>query len=536
MQQALENAPVLIVGAGPTGLLLAVELRRRNIPVNVVDKHTTPVTWERATIVQPRAAEIFDALGLGKALRENGHETRGVHLFARGEELGYLDFRVPHTHFPFWITIPEERTEAILEEELERLGGRVNRGMTFVELDQRAESVVVTLQDAQGQRQRVETSWVVGADGVHSAVRAAINVAFQGHSYELPWAVIGGVIEDWKHPSEHSAVQLELPCVNPIPMPNGRWRIYYRPPSETGDLIEPVQRGLDVLCPGARLVADEPPVAFRTHRRLAERYRCGRVILAGDAAHCCSPIQGHGMCTGLADSQNLGWKLAMVVRGVVGETLLDDFERERRPVAERVGASGDLAETRGRQLSPEEFDALTGQMSSVLASAEMAAELVWGASELGFTARQPDTQGQCALVGPDEPLEPGDRMPNLDLLRDHSGNLVSLHGLLRGPNFTLITADDGGARFASSLTGLLKKLRVEVDVIVLSGRARAESGWLFLDDGERLCRRRLGLEPGKALLVRPDLLLAARLVLDEPDRTSPVLGAVSPMRNDLLFS
>ena len=189
----------------------------------------------------------------------------------------------------------------------------------------------------------IKADWVVGTDGLHSKVRDAVGITFEGHDYPLHWGVVDAHYDKWPHPDDVIAVQFNPPLIS-IPIGAGKWRMYFRGrPGET-DLLPQIAEWLRNYAPDASLVDPDEPQLFHTHCRLASNFRAGRVLLAGDAAHACSPMEGHGMNTGIQDAFNLGWKLALVVKGEAPESLLESYNIERRAMAAIVGDSGDTVE------------------------------------------------------------------------------------------------------------------------------------------------------------------------------------------------
>ena len=200
--------------------------------------------------------------------------------------------------------------------------------------------------ESDGERRRVVAEWVVGCDGHRSFVREAAGIDFRGTTIEAPWAVFDATVDRWEDDYDLVFPFLDQPPLILTPLPERRWRAYARPTSDSSDLVAEAEGVLRRYKPAARFTGVENPARFHCHSRVASRYREGRVLLAGDAAHACSPNEGHGMNTGLQDAFNLGWKLALVCRGAAGPGLLDTYETERRPVAELVVASGAEVESR----------------------------------------------------------------------------------------------------------------------------------------------------------------------------------------------
>jgi 2-polyprenyl-6-methoxyphenol hydroxylase-like FAD-dependent oxidoreductase len=182
--------PVLIVGAGPTGLVLAIELARRRVPLHLVDRHAEPLRWDRATTVKARSLEVFSGMGLADTFVRHGRIVRGVQFFSGEAKVASYRFDGLDSPFPFMLSIPEDETERILTEKLEQLGGQVERGVEFVGLEQGDRSVRARLRSLDAGERTLESSWVVGTDGFHSAVREAIGDQFDGHDEPTPWGVV----------------------------------------------------------------------------------------------------------------------------------------------------------------------------------------------------------------------------------------------------------------------------------------------------------------------------------------------------------
>ncbi len=334
---------VLISGAGPTGLLLAVELCRRGVDCVIVDELDSPRGWDRATVIHARSMEIFEALGVADRFLGEGVKVRAARFRSNGEILGELDLELSGSRYGFDLGLSEQVTEQLLTRYLESIGGTVTRSTRLVRFVDGPDGVIAML-ERDGESFEVAADWLVGCDGLHSVVRGHSGIEFAGSDIEAPWAVFDAAVAGWEQEFDVVAGFLERPPVIMTPLPARRWRVYMRPTSDEVDLVAEAGEVLHRYVPGARFTEIENPARFRCHSRVADSYRSRRVLLAGDAAHACSPAEGHGMNTGLQDAFNLGWKLALVCCGAAGEGLLDTYETERRPVAERIVASGADAE------------------------------------------------------------------------------------------------------------------------------------------------------------------------------------------------
>ncbi|MGD9545608.1 MAG: FAD-dependent monooxygenase [Methylocystis sp.] len=337
------EAEILVVGAGPTGLLLAAELRRRAVDCLLIDIHEKPLSWDRATVVHPRSIEIFDSLGIADPLLKAGVRQRFARIHSNGTRLGDVDLSLCGSRYPFNLGVSEEVTEAILTDYLARFGGVVRRSTRLVGLEKSPDGVLATV-ERDGEKTQILAQWVVGCDGYWSTVRTLVAIEQDGHDIEEPWAVFDAAIRGWPYSYEAIYAFLDETPIILTALPDRRWRVYLRPTAEGSDLVADASATLLRYSPGVAFEDIANPTRFHCHSKVARQYRCGRVLLAGDAAHACSPVQGHGMNSGLQDAFNLAWKLALVSSGDGGETLLDSYDAERRPVAQMIIASGDEAD------------------------------------------------------------------------------------------------------------------------------------------------------------------------------------------------
>lgn len=335
---------VLIVGAGPTGLTLAAELRRRSVDCVLIDALDAPLSWDRATIVHPRTMELLSTLGVSDELFETGVHQRFIDIYSDGEHLGHMDLAETDSPFGFNVNVSEEVTERALSRHLHANGGTVRYGHRLTGLELAEDRVLARISHA-GEEYELEADWIVGCGGLHSPVREFTGIPFEGHSIVHSWAVVDTTIAGWPFGHDTNFAFLDRDSVILTPLPDLRWRAYIRPTSDTSDLVEDAGTVIRRYAPGATLTDNANPTRFHCHTKVAARYRRGRALLAGDAAHVCSPSQGHGMNSGIQDAFNLAWKLALVCHGDAEPRLLDSYEAERRPVALTITRSGDGFET-----------------------------------------------------------------------------------------------------------------------------------------------------------------------------------------------
>ncbi|MGO9386317.1 MAG: FAD-dependent monooxygenase [Mycobacterium sp.] len=344
---ATPNPDVLVVGAGPVGLVAACELARHGIRVRVIDKLTQPTDQSRAIAVHARSLDMFDRMGVVDEMVSTGIKATAMQLYAGHSKL----FRVPlggvDSAFPFTLTTVQTETERVLGEHLESLGITVERGVELVGLTQDEQAVHVTLRREDGSTEQVSAPWVIGADGAHSTVRKLVGTKLSG-SFVGERFLLGDV--DAEHALDMDSMHTFFAPDGPVvvlPMRDGRMRFLAEVHDEPGTPMnmhptqDELQAILDRRIGGIRVVHSHWLTSFEIHHARVPAYRWGRVFLAGDAAHIHSPAGGQGMNTCMQDAFNVAWKLAAVISGQAGETLLDSYEAERIPVADGVIAFTD---------------------------------------------------------------------------------------------------------------------------------------------------------------------------------------------------
>lgn len=329
---------VAIVGAGPTGLALGCVLRRAGVDVLIVDKAALGTNESRAAVLHARTLEVLEELDLTRRLLAEGIVVPVFTLRSGRRRLVRLDFSGLPTAHPYTLMLPQSRTEELLTERLEELGGRATRGFVATGLTPQVEGARLTLTGPTGTEHAVQARYVVGADGMHSMVREAVGIGFAGDKYAQSF-VLADVRMAWPLPA--AEVQLFLSAQGLVvvaPLPGGRHRIVATMDDAPEHITTAdVQAMLDARGPGSVQVHEVAWASrFRVHHRLADTYRRGPVFLVGDAAHVHSPAGGQGMNTGLQDAVDLGHALVDVLREGHPDSTLDGYEGRRRPVAARV--------------------------------------------------------------------------------------------------------------------------------------------------------------------------------------------------------
>jgi 2-polyprenyl-6-methoxyphenol hydroxylase-like FAD-dependent oxidoreductase len=339
---------VLVAGAGPVGLAMAVELARYGVSVRIVDKAAQRTDKSKALVLWSRTLELLDSAGCSRSLIDAGRKVSAVSLVEGSKQIAHLTLDGVASPHPYALMLPQSETERLLDEHLNSLGVQVERSVELTQFAASADQVVSTLRHADGREEKLETRWLIGCDGAHSTVRHQLGMEFVGDTMPSSWILadvhLSGV--PWKEEiviAWHADGVLAL-----FPITQGRYRIIAdvgnAPASaqQSDPTLAEVQTILDQRGAGG-IVASEPVwlAGFRINERKVADYRSGQVFLAGDAAHIHSPAGGQGMNTGIQDACNLAWKLALVHSGnCAAEPLLGSYSQERSEVGKQV-----LAET-----------------------------------------------------------------------------------------------------------------------------------------------------------------------------------------------
>ena len=512
MIHRMEETEVLVVGAGPTGLTLATLLRRAGIDCLVIDKADGPSTTSKAIGLQYRVSEVLAWMGLVDRFVARAAEQTTVNLIADPGSgrvsarlvLGTLSSRAGAGGFaPRPIIIPQSDTEAILGEALREAGGSVAWSRELVDVVEEAERVVATLADGTTVRAR----WLVSCEGAHSVARKRRGISFDGKTYPHDFIMADVAMDTTLARGEAFSFLHPRGVLSAITMPGeGRWRLFIEAgETHIGEITLDAVRALFVERTGDRSSVISAPrwlTRFKIHSRIVERFRDGRVFLAGDAAHLHSPSGGQGITTGMQDATNLAWKLVQVVRHGAPEALLDTYDEERRPAAQAVLRATD-ANTR-RLFAEGAFAKWFRNRIFIpmLGTAFVQRRLVGRLSQLdvGYRAATLARAARATLrLGG---VHAGDRAPDVAL---GSGENTLFRILGEGKIVALV------ARADSDLAERLDRLGVKVRVL---GR------------GDAAARRIYGSSRSDLWLVRPDGYVLLRCRASEREVLRAVLARV----------
>ena len=453
------DEPVLIVGAGPVGLTLALALRRQGVALRIVDKAAGRTDKSKALVIWPRTLEQLDMQGIAPLFVAAGVRARGARILGEGQrELAHAHFDLARSAYPFALMIPQSETEALLEQQLAAAGVQVERQVELLSFSDDGRRVSALLRHADARQERVSTAWLAACDGAHSTVRHALGLAFNGDTLQSDW-VLADVQIDGAVPNDQLTI-----CWTPegvlafFPIGGRRFRAIAdvgpapdaEPPPPT---LAQVQALLDRRGPQGLRAHDAVWLNhFRINERKVRDYRRGRVFLAGDAAHVHSPAGGQGMNTGMQDAFNLAWKLALVQRGQAAPALLDSYSPERSAIGDQVLRNAGTMTRVALLHNPllrELRDLAAGTLSRLPAIQQRLVDqlteldLHYAGSPLSATPHGAAAHPAAGARTPDAALSTAD------------GSATTLHALLGGGRFVMLSVGVASPDVPPALQGLV---------------------------------------------------------------------------------
>ncbi|MCY4338878.1 MAG: FAD-dependent monooxygenase [Gammaproteobacteria bacterium] len=514
-----QHQPVLIVGAGPTGMVLANELLRRRVPCRMIDKRSGPTETSRSFTLHARTMEMFEHMGLAHRFLRDGLKSRGFLFNFKGKDVQpALDFTGLDSDYPYILIYNQNETEQRLREHLDATYAfHPEWGVELTAFTEAGDNYRATLRNRAGEEQLIHPRWIAGCDGIHSFVRENAGLEFSGENYEgmvmqmmdVDYTGFDGA-DDWIHyyMSKDSFLLLTK-------LSSGRHRVLI---SDMGEADDPnltrrqaFQSIIDGHINGTELAEPEWATKWELWRRITSSYSKAGIFLAGDAAHVHSPSGGQGMNVSMQDAFNLGWKLAMVQHGYARSKLLDTYTSERKPVGTQViagtHAMHDIIMAHGHGMDDRlQLTRREGWHSDTV-------NLISG---LSYTYRDviDITAGLKSLPGP----ACGDRVGNVEF----SGNR-QLYDLTRTGRLNLFIVEKSGATDAEAVT-LQRRIseqyaHVVHSVILSERRLEGMHSANMVADGKGQFAERYGeLNGGQLLLIRPDSYIAFRSHFDEAER------------------
>ena len=478
-----QRYPVLIVGAGPSGMTLALQLARYHVPFRIIDKHVAPLKLSKAAAIHARTLEIFADLEMIDTFLAEGQRVDILALRTRYADRLHLDFsHLKHTPYPFMLDLPQYRTEYILMQKLEDIGIAIERGVQLVAMHQEKETVEARLRHEDGRGEDVTTSWLVGADGANSTVRSLAGIEFLGEAYADDWVLCDAKIR-WPLPRNEMTFSGDrdgIFGVFPLPGENTYRMAYTQTRNVAGHLVEPskedAQQSLHRTGVDGEVLDAEQFWKFNLAHRQVTNSRQGHVFLIGDAAHIHTPFGGQGMNLGVADAYNLGWKLAYVIHGNAHDSLLDTYQRERSRVIQGVIRTTHLGVTAMLVREDRQATVRDVLMQAVGASYVLPKLLTFSFSQLAHNYRHsPIVRGRALQ------LQAGDRAPDQQFFDGTTQSYKHLFALTQGMRHTLLLFIGNNKSQHTALLQLLRESKQRypdiLDVHVI-GISYQKPSWL----------------------------------------------------------
>jgi 2-polyprenyl-6-methoxyphenol hydroxylase-like FAD-dependent oxidoreductase len=527
---------VLVIGAGPTGLMTANILTRSGVHIRILDKKASPTQESRAVVVQAKTLELLDKFDLADEIIEHGEPLLSAQILSQSKRMGTLTFRNGDgdkcTPYPFILVYGQDQMEHLLLRQLTEVGNRVEWNTELIGLQQTADGVQAHIRTVEGNEEIINARWIIGADGSHSSVRHALSLGFVGQSYTQT-LFVADVDMDWKLGKQQAGIDLTrqgfflfVPMHGP-----GRFRLFGTLPPELAGSETITSRDVQQILDAQsylRVVIRKAhwTSVYHPHQRITKQFRVGRVFLAGDAAHVHSPAGGQGMNTGLGDAYNLAWKLALVVKGYAHETLLDSYEAERLPLARSVLNGSDL----GFQLQATTNPVLRWLKLFVLPPLfrlvsplpRFQQRAFWGLSQLWTSYR--NSPAIAASESGKHGLRVGDRAP-YGFFEVGPDTGKSIFSLFKGPDHHLLLFV--GSKLPSAfadLDDLETHLRTLIDSYALPLHLHV------LPAENQHLGTLYGVHTSSLFLVRPDGQIAYHGLAEDLDRFKVYLDTLFPQR------
>jgi 2-polyprenyl-6-methoxyphenol hydroxylase-like FAD-dependent oxidoreductase len=537
-----DETDVLVVGAGPVGLLMAAELSRHGVRCRLIDKLAEPMHWVKALGVSQRTLEVWDDLGVVTEALDAGMSLRRQCVFVNREQVLDADVAFPdEAPYKYPLLLPQPETERLLGAHLARFGVRVERGVELRSFAEDGDGVQAALAKPGG-AESVRCRYLVGCDGAHSTVRHGLQLPFEGGRFPAEF-LLADVEIDWgfSHPTaclfmevREGTLENLLVCIpyrDRSAPDKARYRVstMAQPVSATdwetptpaaiqesvsGPSLEQVRDIVRQFVPVPATVSDlRWSSVFRISHRIVPRYRVGRAFLAGDAAHIHPPTGGQGMNTGLQDAYNLAWKLALDMRGLAHPGLLDSYSAERQPVGQAV-----VSRTQQRSLNigdRSQHDRQALREDSQLSVNYRGSD--WVSEHL--------SRADALAGGP----KAGDRAPDVWGLRREGVEFpLRLFDLFRGTHHTLLLygTDPTGAGVPEAVQRRCgDHLRV-YRIVAPEASGRKADACPTLVDSDRQFQRVYAAAESTAYLVRPDGYVGFRTDALGRDTLDPYLGRI----------
>lgn len=345
----IKETEVLIVGAGPSGLMMACQLAIHNICFRIIDKKEYPTVYSGALIIQARSVEILNQMGIAQKVIQAGIIANNINIVFNGKQL--LKIPVKNigsglTQFPYLLMVEQSRTEQLLTEFIHNHGFSIERKTELMSFSQETDGVTSRIKHFDGKEETIKTQYLIAADGGQSTIRKQLKIPFIGKAHQKSLFIIDCKARTNLSPDEICFSFSDKTISGFFPLLNGKWRVdgVINNELEKNDILtfENIEKHFsENIRMDTKLYNPDWFSVFHSHQRYAPSFQQNRCFLLGDAAHIHSPVGAQGMNTGLQDAFNLGWKLAFVIKGNAEPKLLDTYTAERLPIAKKIISATD---------------------------------------------------------------------------------------------------------------------------------------------------------------------------------------------------
>jgi 2-polyprenyl-6-methoxyphenol hydroxylase-like FAD-dependent oxidoreductase len=441
-----QHTSVLIVGAGPSGLMMAAQLLRNGIQPVIIDSRQGPTSHSKALAVHARSLEIYRQLGVIKRVLEEGKPARGVTLNQDGKKVASIsldDMGRPQTLFPYLFMYPQNKNERLLLDNLTLNCCPVYWGTTLTGMTAQIGHVDVKLQNGK-EETTLSCDWLIGADGAHSTVRRKLNIPFNGDTYQHEFYLADVILDKQDDDNVHLFLARHGFAAFFLMPESNRYRIVGNLPpglnSKQDLTIDDIKPYLnDVIKTNVHIAECNWFTTYKLHHRMAQKFSHQRCFLIGDSAHIHSPVGGQGMNTGLQDAYNLAWKLAGVINKQYRPDILGSYAAERMPVAANLLKTTDRA---FKFVLSESFWIrllklwlLPRIIKRVWSSVKLRERYFTVLSQIGITYRESKLSLHLSRSAQ---IKAGDRLPYLTLFDEKKQTETDLHEWCSQPGFTFI--------------------------------------------------------------------------------------------------
>jgi 2-polyprenyl-6-methoxyphenol hydroxylase-like FAD-dependent oxidoreductase len=522
MEPASDTRPVLVVGAGPTGLTAAMELSRLGVAVRIIDRALEPSVTSKALAVQARTVELLQPRGVGEEMVRRGTRCVATSLYGRGRKLATVELQRIPGRFNAILLLPQSETEQVLCEQLHRQGVEIERGvelLSFTQNESELDSGVrAVLKNGDGE-EILDASYLISAEGAHSSVRHSLGLPFEGRSLAQRY-LLADLHLDGDIPEDELSIFLAADGFAAVfPMSGHRFRFMATDPAAQASdrdapTLQDMQGVADHVMPvPVRLRDMHWSSRFFINSRHLSTLRVGNVFLGGDAAHVHSPAGGQGMNTGIQDMLNLCWKLASVIKGHARPALLDTYQTDRLPLITELVRTTESATKAVNSTNPLVHRLLTRIAPIALSTDRVQNKATSRLGQVSAGYRGSPIARDGGRVGR---LHAGDRIPDIDVtvVTEHS-RAARLYELVDLTELTLVVTDPGAdlAEVAEPLRPWLDALTVRhVTVVAHQPDLRGSDARVAEDLAEHPC----------LLLIRPDAYVAA--IAGDPAALAAWLG------------